>query len=69
MGSVTAEIFLILTNVTWENVAWTTVTGVANTKVKKKEKDGRCKKENIHRKKRTFFERIRNSMVQIRVLN
>ena len=31
------------------------ISGVANTKVKKKEKDGRCKKENIHRKKRTFF--------------
>ena len=29
--------------------------GVANTKVKNKEKDGRCKIENIHRKKENIF--------------
>ena len=29
--------------------------GVANTKVKKKEKDDRCKKENIHRKREHFL--------------
>ena len=35
-------------------------TGVANTKVKKKEKDDRCKIENIDRKKLAY---------QLRVLN